>query len=67
MKNLFMFCIAVGLTFGLSMPVFAALDLTAVTASITAAQTDVESVAVLIIGVAAVFFGIAKIRQLLKA
>lgn len=46
---------------------YAALDLTAATASITAAQTDVETVAIAIIGVAAVMFGISKIRQLIKA
>lgn len=44
-----------------------ALDTTAALASITAAQTDVEAVAVGIIGVAAVMFGISKIRQLIKA
>jgi hypothetical protein len=44
-----------------------ALDTTAAIASISAAQTDVEAVAVAIIGVAAVMFGISKIRQLIKA
>lgn len=44
-----------------------ALDTTAVVTSVTAASTDLETVAVAIIGVAAVMFGISKIRQLIKA
>ena len=48
-------------------PVFAALDLTAVTTATTAALGDVETVAVAIIGVAIALFGISKIRQVIKA
>lgn len=33
----------------------------------TGASTDIEAVAVAIIGVAAIMFGISKVRQLLKA
>jgi len=49
-----------------SMQVFA-LDTVAAIASIGGATTDVEAIAVAIIGVAAIMFGIAKIRSLLKA
>ena len=48
-------------------PAFAALDLTAIGTATTAATTDVESVAELIIAAAIVLFGISKIRQVIKA
>lgn len=44
-----------------------ALDTAAVVTSITSASTDLETVAVAIIGVAAVMFSISKVRQLIKA
>lgn len=56
---------AAGLAF-VTFPSFA-LDTVATIASITGAQTDIEAVAIAIIGVAAVLFGISKIRQVIKA
>lgn len=44
-----------------------ALDTTAAVTAVTGASTDVEAVAVAVIGVAAVMFGISKVRQLIKA
>jgi uncharacterized membrane protein YuzA (DUF378 family) len=44
-----------------------ALDTTGVLTAVTGAGTDLETVAVAIIGVAAVMFGISKIRQVIKA
>lgn len=66
MKSLFLKSAALCSALVASFQTFA-LDVTGVTTAVTAAQTDVETVAVAIIAVAAVMFGIAKIRQVIKA
>lgn len=58
---------AVGVGMVASVPAFAALDLTAVGTATTAAVSDVEDVAELIIGAAIALFAISKIRQVIKA
>jgi len=66
MKKLFL-KVSAGLSGALASVSAFALDTTATNTAITGAQTDIESVAVAIISVAAVMFGIAKIRQVIKA